>query len=309
MSYESEMLEKFSMPPRKEVKQAILQSLFKHAGVIKEFSSDEEIVNEIGNDFGLSDRQRSAYLESIYRKENRVKRSNLWHRLLYRAADSLAKDNMVSRPSKTFELTNEKEWMLTEKGLDEVLELLQIPIEQKDFLLTKSYEVQKIVKKLNKTSRPQNYNPIQRRKEKVKVTRISTLRSRGFRQAIIQAYDYRCAICGFKLQSPNLSSWEVEAAHIVPNSFKGKDEMLNGLALCHLHHWIFDVGWFTLTDNYIPQISSRVSSISGDFGRVGSYNLIRQLNEKKSPIHLPKNKDIRPHKNSIRWHRQNVFYK
>lgn len=37
MSYEGKMLLKLKMPPRKEVEEALLKSLFKHNGVIKEF--------------------------------------------------------------------------------------------------------------------------------------------------------------------------------------------------------------------------------------------------------------------------------
>lgn len=209
MSYESEMLDKFDMPPRNEVKQAILKALFKHEGVIQEFSSNEKIVDEIANTFDLNDEQREAYLETVYQKENRVKRSNLWHRLLYRAADSLAKNKLVTRPSKTIELTNEKEWMLTEKGFDKTLKLLSIPTENKDLFLTKSFEVQKVVKQLIETSRPKNYNPVNKQKKKIRITKKSNLRSRGFRQAVIQAYDFKCAICGLKIKSPNLSFWEV----------------------------------------------------------------------------------------------------
>ena len=99
------MLEQFAMPTLAEVAQALLRSLLKHGGVIKEFGSGQEIVDEIANEFGLDKHQRSAFLETIYRKENRAKKSLLWHRLLFRAADSLANGNLVSRPTQTFQLT------------------------------------------------------------------------------------------------------------------------------------------------------------------------------------------------------------
>ncbi len=153
MSYESKMLEELQMPLRKEVEDALLEALFRHNGVIKEFSSSEEIVNEIADEFELNKKQRNAYLETVYKKENRIKKSFLWHRLLFRAADSLAKDKMVSRPTKTIKLTNKREWMLTENGFDRALELLNISNGRKDLLPTRSFEVQKIVKKLNETSR------------------------------------------------------------------------------------------------------------------------------------------------------------
>jgi len=51
MSYEGKMLHDLKMPSRKEVKHALLISLFKHNGVIKEFGAGEEIVDEIANEF------------------------------------------------------------------------------------------------------------------------------------------------------------------------------------------------------------------------------------------------------------------
>ena len=73
MSYEGKMLEKLKMPVRKEVEEALLIAMFRHNGVIKEFSSGEEIVNEIADYFGLNEEQRTAYLETIYRKKIELK--------------------------------------------------------------------------------------------------------------------------------------------------------------------------------------------------------------------------------------------
>lgn len=195
MSYEGKMVEKLGMPTRKEIEQTLLRVLLKHNGVIKEFGAGEEIVDEIANIFSLNEQQRTAYLETIYRKEIRVKKSLLWHRLLFRAADSLAKEKLVSRPTQTFQLTKRREWMLTEGGFDEALELENIPVAKKVFLPTKSYEVQKVVKKLIEAPRPENYYPFDTEKKVTKVTREFTLRIRGFRQAVIEAYNYKCAVC------------------------------------------------------------------------------------------------------------------
>jgi hypothetical protein len=51
MSYESKMLEQFAMPSRKQVEHTLLRVLLKHDGVIKEFGSGEEIVDEIADEF------------------------------------------------------------------------------------------------------------------------------------------------------------------------------------------------------------------------------------------------------------------
>ena len=171
MSYEGKMLEDFAMPTRKEVERALLKTLFNHNGAIKEFVAGAEIVNEIADEFNLNKNQRTAVLERIYRKENRIVKTPLWHRLLYRAADSLAKEKLVSKPTSTVLLTNKKEWMLTENGFEEALKLLNIPKTEREFLQTKSYEVQKIVKKLIESPRSQNYNPFNKKNKLTKHTK------------------------------------------------------------------------------------------------------------------------------------------
>jgi len=251
--------------------------------------------------------KKTAYLETIYKKENRVKRSSLWHRLLFRAADSLAKEKLVSRPTQTILLTNKKEWMLTEDGYDRALKILDIPLTQKEVLPIKSYEVQKIVKEISEQERPENYNPFEHNKKTKIVTREAKLRNRGFRQAIIEAYDFKCAVCGMKIYSPDTLQWEVEAAHIVPHCSNGKDDILNGLALCRLHHWAFDVGWFTLKDDFKIFVSIKIQDLSAGFGKIGDYDFIGQLSKDKI-ISLPKNQQNHPHPNAIKWHRENIFY-
>ena len=309
MSYESRMLEQLAMPTRTKVGRALLGTLLKHGGVVKEFGAGQEVVDEIANQFQLSESQRTAALETVYRKENRVKKALLWHRLLFRAADSLANDGLVSRPTQTFQLIQKREWMLTEKGFGEALRISDMPRAEKDSLPIKSYEVQKIVKKLLETRRPENYQPFDRNRKLVRTVREAALRVRGFRQAVIEAYDFRCAVCGLKINSPDSLSWEVEAAHIVPHGSFGRDDLFNGIALCRFHHWAFDVGWFALLDNYSIRVSSKLSSLPSDFGRVRDHDLIHVLTKNSTEIRLPTRRQVYPHINSIRWHRQFIFHR
>ena len=302
------MLEQFGMPTRKQVEQALLRTLLRHDGVIKEFGVGEEIVDEIADAFALSKSQRSVYLETIYRKENRLKKSLLWHRLLFRAADSLAKAHLASRPTETLHLTKKREWMLTEKGLDQALKLCSIPFSEKIDLPTRSFEVQKIVKDLVTVTKIESYDPFDRNKKLVKKTHSTIIRSRAFRLAVVEAYEQRCAVCGLKIKSPDSIRWEVEAAHIVPNRSLGRDDVCNGIALCHLHHWAFDVGWFTLGDDYKVLASQKIRHLPADYGRIGSYEIFQKLTNRRAKIHLPAREDIHPHCNALRWHRENIFH-
>ncbi|HSH53243.1 MAG TPA: HNH endonuclease, partial [Bacteroidales bacterium] len=231
----------------------------------------------------------------------------LWHRLLFRAADELANLKLISRPTQTLKLTNKREWMLLEKGFDKAMKLLDIPEYKKEFLPIKSYEVQKIVKKLTEKSPPSNYQPFDKNRKISKVNRTYSLRKRGFRQAVMEAYDYKCAICGLKLNSPNLSIWEVEAAHIVPHSVMGKDDLWNGISLCRFHHWAFDVGWFTILSDYTVKLSNRYKDLPKDYGRVLNFDFLGDTVQDKKRIILPNRQASYPHQRSIRWHQQNVF--
>lgn len=307
-SYEGAMLKQLAMPTRQQVEQALLRAMLKHGGVVKEFGSGEQIVMELADECGLNPLQRSAFLETVYRKENRVKKSVLWHRLLFRAADSLAKEALVTRPTQTARLTNRREWMLTESGFDQALALCKIPPAEKQHLPTKSYEVQKIVKKLLRAHVPDKYSPFDTTKRFTTITTESLLRARGFRQAVVEAYGYKCAVCGLKINSPDSIRWEVQAAHIVPNGLRGRDDICNGVALCRLHHWAFDVGWFTLLDDYKVQASPKVCSLPKGIGKIGNYELFRALEARHPKISVPARREICPHPSAISWHRQNVFH-
>ncbi|MGH9949709.1 MAG: HNH endonuclease, partial [Pyrinomonadaceae bacterium] len=130
---------------------------------------------------------------------------------------------------------------------------------------------------------------------------------RGFRQAVIEAYDYQCSFCGLKLSSPDSLAWEVEAAHIVPNMLRGKDDIWNGLALCRTHHWAFDVGWITLSHRFIVRISSQVEKLPAKFGKMESTDLIRMFKNGKTRIRLPVDQNLFPHESALNWHRTNRF--
>ncbi|HEV2454598.1 MAG TPA: HNH endonuclease [Verrucomicrobiae bacterium] len=309
MSYEGDMLTRFGMPTQKAVEQALLRVLLQNGGTITEFGSGEKLVEELANEFELNEQQRSIALETIYRKEGRLKKSLLWHRLLFRSADSLAKQNLVSRPTHTLALTGKREWMLTEKGFDEALKLSNIPAAWKEVLPTKSFEVEKIVKKLMAAPRRENYNPVDANKPVKKTARQAVLRSRSFRLAVAEAYKFRCAMCGLKMRSPDALFWEVESAHIVPNRLFGRDDVCNGIALCRFHHWAFDLGWFTLSEGYGIRVSPKVSSLPDDYGRMHGFDVVRSTAKATSRINLPASEDIYPHPNSILWHNQNVFCK
>lgn len=70
-------------------------------------------------------------------------------------------------------------------------------------------------------------------------------RDPAFREQVLRAYEFRCAICGYdgRLDTTVIG---LEAAHVQWHQFAGPDTLDNGMALCSLHHKLFDVGAFSL---------------------------------------------------------------
>ncbi len=308
MSYEQQVFRELALPNRAQVIQTILTSLLKHNGRVREFGSgDQEFADEIADAFDLSTSQRSSPLTTFVRKDKRLKNSPAWNRLLFRAADVAAKNRLISRPSETVKFTGRREWMLTEAGFEEALRSQKRNIIDKDNLPIVTVEVQKARNKLEKAKRVKDYDPIDPSKRRGSQTKESLIRSRGFRHAIVEAYSFSCCICGLRVPSPDRLIWEVEAAHIVPHKFYGKDDIWNGLALCRFHHWCFDVGWFTLRFDFTVEVSTALRTIPSDQGFMGSLDILRLGLRENERIRLPGRNAIYPHENAIAWHRGKIF--
>lgn len=79
-------------------------------------------------------------------------------------------------------------------------------------------------------------------------------RRAGFAEEVLQAYAYACAFCGFD-GALGRNPVGLEAAHVRWHSQDGPDEVNNGLALCSLHHTLFDLGVLGLTSALHIQVS------------------------------------------------------
>lgn len=87
-------------------------------------------------------------------------------------------------------------------------------------------------------------------------------RDAAFRERILRAYAYRCAVCGFDVRIDNRTIG-LEAAHIKWHQAGGPDVEENGIALCTMHHKLLDRGAFRITDAYRLRVSQRVHGTSG----------------------------------------------
>lgn len=66
-------------------------------------------------------------------------------------------------------------------------------------------------------------------------------RDARMREAVLVAYEHRCAFCGFD-GSLGRVPVGLESAHVRWWAYAGPDDLSNGLCLCSLHHKLFDLG-------------------------------------------------------------------
>ncbi|CQR79045.1 phosphorothioated DNA-binding restriction endonuclease [Enterobacter hormaechei] len=130
------------------------------------------------------------------------------------------------------------------------------------------------------------------------IQQIRKVRDPLFRQQVMRAYNYECAICGFNMRHDN-TSVGLEAAHIKWKQFGGPCEIPNGLALCAIHHKAFDKGSIGLDESMRVLVSEAVNG-NGNVGR-----LFWDFAGKQ--IALPVVKGNYPREGFVEWHRREVF--
>ena len=81
-----------------------------------------------------------------------------------------------------------------------------------------------------------------------------SVRRAGFAEEVLRAYAYQCAMCGFD-GALGRNPVGLQAAHVRWHSQDGPDVVANGLALCALHHALFDLGVLGLTAEWRIRVS------------------------------------------------------
>jgi putative restriction endonuclease len=123
------------------------------------------------------------------------------------------------------------------------------------------------------------------------------VRNAAFRKIIISLYQQRCAFCGLRIidqDSQNI----VDGAHIKPFSEFRDDRFDNGLALCKNHHWAFDRGWFSISDEY------RILIPRDRFTEEPPQDTRPMQDFDQEPIFLPTQEAHYPRQEALDWHRQ-----
>jgi len=115
----------------------------------------------------------------------------------------------------------------------------------------------------------------------------ATTRDPGFRERILRAYQYQCAICGFNVRVGD-SLVGLEAAHIKWHQ-----------ALCSLHHKLFDRGAFTISDKTKVIVSETAH------GTHGMDEWLLAFHDKD--IRPPQRSSYCPEPKFVNWHIKEVF--
>tara|TARA_R110002072_G_scaffold187924_3_gene344716 strand:- start:2557 stop:3342 length:786 start_codon:yes stop_codon:yes gene_type:complete len=111
-----------------------------------------------------------------------------------------------------------------------------------------------------------------------------------FRAALIRAYGGRCALSDFRIESL------LEAAHLIPWQSAGPEQRLdpcNGILLSVMHHKMFDIGMFTITEDY---------RVCADFDGIPKNSAEREILTKLDggTLRLPKNESLWPNSSYIK---------
>jgi putative restriction endonuclease len=119
-----------------------------------------------------------------------------------------------------------------------------------------------------------------------------------FREVVLKAYEHRCAVCAFDARM-GASLVGLEAAHIQWHQAGGPATVNNGLALCSLHHKLFDRGAFTLTSDRRVLVSKHLQGSAATEQWVTRYH--------GSRLRMPRRATSQPDPDFLAWHHKEVF--
>jgi putative restriction endonuclease len=126
-------------------------------------------------------------------------------------------------------------------------------------------------------------------------------RSRGrdarFRQSVVAAYDFTCALTGHRLVTLGAGSL-VDAAHIRPVSHGGPCVVANGLALSKSAHWLFDEGLWSVDGEW--RVLVAYDRFQERLVPEAAGSLLRDLAGRV--LHLPRRREHWPAAEFVAWH-------
>lgn len=131
------------------------------------------------------------------------------------------------------------------------------------------------------------------------VALVPPKRDPAFRGTVLLAYENTCAFCGFDGSLRGVAV-AIDAAHVKMRSFNGPDDPDNGIALCVLHHRLFDRGAMGLDEDLRMLVSQHMIVREGRTQMPVTSLVGRPMRRPQAAYHPP---DI----NYVNWHYENVF--
>ena len=124
-------------------------------------------------------------------------------------------------------------------------------------------------------------------------------REARFRLTVVPAYNYTCALTGYRCVTVNAGSI-VDAAHIHQFADSRNNHPQNGLALSKNAHWMFDAGLWSLDDDYRVLVATNRFDEAG-----GAAFLLKRMDGRR--VQPPGKRDYWPDKTHLAWHRDHRF--
>lgn len=112
---------------------------------------------------------------------------------------------------------------------------------------------------------------------------------------VLPAYDFTCALTRYRMVSVD-GKTAVDAAHIHQFRRGGPNDPTNGIALSKTAHWLFDRGFWSISENYRVLVKPEVFDESGE----AAYLLKPRAG---GEILLPANRSLWPGLEFLAWHR------
>ncbi len=117
-----------------------------------------------------------------------------------------------------------------------------------------------------------------------------------FRIGVVTAYDYTCALTGYRLVTLNAGTI-VDACHIHQFASSRNNDLDNGIALSKSAHWLFDNGLWSLTDDYAILIADRYFAEAGESALLLAHRRGRKISLPAARAHWPATKHLQWHRN------------
>lgn len=121
-------------------------------------------------------------------------------------------------------------------------------------------------------------------------------RDAKFAVRVLPAYEYTCALTRYQMIARD-GTTALDAAHIHRLTQGGSNHPTNGIALSKTAHWLFDHGFWSISDDYTILVAENRFDERGD-----AANLLKP--RAGNPVLRPPNPHYWPDQESLRWHRE-----